>query len=160
MILMGAGACWWTSAMLIAKAISWSNLLGGSTLSYVLEIRHLSAMLNHVVGAGPGPAGACWLCVQGWTVAHFLAGKGVGLGLGLGSCCGSGCSVSCCLGLGFCCCCSSWRFSGSPSCVAPACCEAFRLPPSCLAVSSLPFFLASRASAASCTLALASTSTV
>jgi len=160
MILMSARACWWKSALLIANAISGSILLGGGTLSSLHKMRRLSAMLDLVVGAGPGLQGTFWLRIRGWTVSHLLAGTGGGLGLGLGSCRGSGCSVNCSLGLGWCCCCSSWRFSGSPSCVAPACCEASRPPPSRLVVSSLPSFLTSRAGAASCTLALASISAV
>jgi len=111
-------------------------------------------MLVPAIGAEPRPAGALWLWVRGWTVSHLRAGVGVVLGLGL--CCGSGCCSSSSLGLGFDCWCH-WRFSGSPSCVVPACCEASRSPPSCLAVSSHSSFLTSWACAASPTLALAST---
>jgi len=81
--------------------------------------------------------------------------------VGLGSFCGSGC-CSCCslgLGLGFGCCCS-WRFSGSPSCIAPAFCETTRPPPSCLEVTSLSCFLTSFRCAAPPTLAVARTSAV
>jgi len=159
MIVMWAGACWWKRALLIADGISWSILLGSGTLSSLFTIRHLSDMLYPVVRAGLGPVGAFGLCVCGWPVSHLLAEIGVGLGWGLGSCRGSGCSVSSSLGLGFCCCCS-WCFSGPPSCVAPACCEVCRPPPSCLAVSSRPSFLPSWAGAASRTLAWASSSTV
>jgi hypothetical protein len=83
----------------------------------------------------------------------------VGLGLGLGLRCGSGCNASCSFGLGFGCCCW-WRFSGPPSGIAPAYCEATRPPQSCLAVYSVPAFLASWAGAAWHTGALASTSVV
>jgi len=114
---------------------------------------------NRIVGAGFGPMGAFWLRVQGWSTYHLLAGKGVALGLGLGSCRSSDCNVSCSLALGFGCCCG-WRFSGSPSCVVPACCETSRPLPSCLAVSSLLSFLTSWAAATSHTVGLASTSAV
>jgi len=161
MILMWAGACWWKSALMIADAITWSILMGGGTLSYLLEIRCLSAMLNRVVRAGPGPTEDFWLCVRGWTVSHVLSGIGVGLRVGLGLCRGSGCSMSCSLGLGlgfgYCC---GWRFSGSPSCVAPVCCEATMPPLSCLAVSCLLSYLAPWAGAASHTLPFSSTSAV
>jgi hypothetical protein len=55
MILMWASAFWWKSALLIADAISWSILLQGSTLSSLLSLRRLSAMLDPAIGAGPGP---------------------------------------------------------------------------------------------------------
>ena len=58
MISKWAGAFWWKSALLIAYAISWSIILESSTLSSLLNIRHLSAILNPAVGAGPGPTGA------------------------------------------------------------------------------------------------------
>jgi len=104
--------------------------------------------------AGPRPAGAFRLWVCSWTVSHVLAG--VAVGLGLGSCCGSGRCFGCSLGLDVGCCCS-WRFSGYPSCVAPACCEASRPPPSCLAVLCLSSVRASWAGAALPTCASAST---
>jgi len=160
MILMWAGACWWKSTLLISDTISWSIWLAGSTLSSLLEIRCLTAMLNRVVGLGPGSEGAFGLCVGVWTVSHPLSGICVRSGWGLGSCRGSGCSVSCRLGLGFGCCCRSWCSSGSPSCIVPTCCVASRSPPLCLAVSSLPYFLASWASDASHFLSLASNCTV
>jgi len=157
MILMWARACWLKSALLIADAISCSILLGAGTLQSLHENRSLCTMLDQVVGAGP--VGAFWRCFQGWPVSQLLARMGVGLGLGLGLCHGSGCSVSCSLGLGFGCCCS-WRFSGSPSCVARASCEAWRPPPSCHAVSPVASFLAPCTGAASGTLAMASTTAV
>jgi len=159
MILMWAGACSWKSTLLIADAISWSILLGAGMLSSLLKIRHLSAMLDLVVRVWPGPVGTVWVCIHGRTISHLLVRIGVRLRLGLGSCCSSVCSVSCIFCLGYRCCCG-WRFSSSPSCIAPACCEASRPPPSCLAVSLLPSVLASWAGAASYTLAVASTSTV
>jgi hypothetical protein len=58
MILIWAEVCWWNSALLIADAISRFVLLGGGTLSSLLKMKHLSAMFNTVIGAGPGPAGA------------------------------------------------------------------------------------------------------
>jgi len=88
-----------------------------------------------------------------------VAGIGAYLGAGLGSCCSSGCGVRCSLSLGFSCCCG-WHFTGTLSCVVPACCETSRPAQSCRAVSSLPPFLAPWATAALCPLALASTSAV
>ena len=56
-ILMWAGAFWWNSALLIADAIAWSNLLESGTLLSLLSMWRLSAMLDPAVGAetGPGP---------------------------------------------------------------------------------------------------------
>jgi hypothetical protein len=85
----------------------------------------------------------------------LLPGISVGLRCGLDSCRGSGCRVSCSLGLGFGCYCG-WPYSGSPSCIAPACYKASRPPPSLLAVSYSPFYLDSWARAASGNLAMAS----
>jgi len=59
--------------------------------------------------------------------------------------------------LGFSCCCR-WHISGSPSGVAPGCCQVSRPPLCCLAVSSLAYFLASWASAVWRTRAVPSTS--
>jgi hypothetical protein len=58
MILMWAGAFWWKSALLIADAISWSIFVESGTLSSLLNIRRLCAMLDPAIGAGPGPTGA------------------------------------------------------------------------------------------------------
>jgi len=60
-IRMRAGALCWRSALLIADAISWSILLGGGTLLSLLDIRHLSAMLDSAVGEGYGPGAICAL---------------------------------------------------------------------------------------------------
>jgi len=161
MIQMWAGACRWKSALLIADAISWSILLWGGTLVSLLKIRRLSAMFDPVIGVGPGPPGNFWLCIRGCAISHCLAGTGVSIGLGFGLCRSSGCRVNCSfsLGLGFGCC-GSWRFSGSASCIVPACWEATRPPPSCLVVSSHPSVLAFWSCAALCTVALVSTSVV
>jgi len=81
MILMWAGTFWWKSALLIADAISWSILLGSGTLSSLLKIKPLSAILDPDVGAGAGPARAFLLWVWGGTVSHLLAAVGSDLGL-------------------------------------------------------------------------------
>jgi len=111
-------------------------------------------MLDREVGVGHGLVGAFWLLVWGWTVSHLLAR--VGVSLGLGACCCSDCCLSCSLGFGFGCCCS-WRFCGSPPCVAQACSVASGPPPSCLAFSSPRFFLNCWVGAASPALALTCT---
>jgi len=54
-IRMWAGAFWCKSALLIADEIFFSILLGGGTLSSLLNIRRLSAIRYPAVGAGPGP---------------------------------------------------------------------------------------------------------
>jgi len=60
MILMWVGAFWLKSALLIADAIYWSILLESGTLSSLLNIRHISTMLDPTAWArpGPGPTGA------------------------------------------------------------------------------------------------------
>jgi len=137
MILMWAGAFLWKSALLIADAISWSILLESSTLSSLLNMRRVSAILDPAVGAVPGPGltGALWLLSRGGTVSHRLAGVGADFGLGADH--GLGCSLSCRLGFGFWC--SCWSFSGLPSRVVSACCDASSSPPSVLAVILLSF---------------------
>jgi hypothetical protein len=72
-------------------------------------------------------------------VSHCQAGVGTDFGLGAG--CSLGCSLSC--SLGFCCCCSCWRFSGFSSRVVSLCCKASSPPPSLLPVFWLSFSLAS-----------------
>jgi len=161
MIQMWAAASWWNSALLIADAISWSILLGSGTLSSLLRIRHLSAMLEPVVRAGAGLASFFWF--RGGTVSHRLVGVGAGadvvapfgvdvalgvgvvVGAGFGAGAGArfgfgfgfgvGAELSCCPG------CSCWSSSGlfgSPVCVRSAGIEASRPTPSVSAfISSL-----------------------
>jgi len=105
-ILMWAGACWWNNALLIADAISWSMLLGSGTLSSLLGIMRLSAMLEPVVGAGAGLVSFFWF--RGGTISHCLVGVGadvvapfgvdVALGVGVGVVFGTGLGLG--LGLG------------------------------------------------------------
>jgi len=52
---MWAGAFWWKSALLVTDVMSWSSLFESGMLSSLFSIRHLSAMLDPTVGAGPGP---------------------------------------------------------------------------------------------------------
>jgi len=153
-IWMWAGAFRWESALLIADAISWSIMFGRGTSLSLLTIRRPSAMLDPDSGSGPGPADALCLWFRGCTQSHLLAG--VDLGSGLGSCCWLDCCLSRSLGLGLGCCCI-WCFSGLPRCIAPACCEASRPLPSCLAVSFVSTFVTSQVSTASPTWAFAST---
>jgi len=157
--LLWAGVRCWKSALLMTEVISWSNWLGAGKRSSLLRIRRLATIRHAAIDVGPSLVGAFWLWVQGSTFYHHLAG--VGAGLWLGSCCCSGFCLSCSFSLGWsfgwCC---SWRISNSPSCVAPASCEASRPPPSHLAVSSLSFFLTSWACAALPTLDFTSTSVV
>jgi len=128
---------------LIGDAISWSISLGRGKPSSLLNIRHLSAMLDPAVGAGPvtGPRlmGARWHLARGGTVTHRLVGVGADFALGLGR--GVGCSLSCSLSFGSCCSCS--HFSCHSSRVVSACCDASSPPPFVLAVISLSFYLPS-----------------
>jgi len=157
MIWMWVGALWWKSALLIDDARSWSILFGRGTLSSLHTIRRHSAWLDPAFRVGPRMVGAVWIWVHRWIVSHLLAGVGVDLGLGL--CCGSGCWLSGSFGLGFGRCCR-WPFSGSPSCIVPAHCEASRSPPPCLAVSAVPSLPACWVGAASPTPGVASPFTV
>jgi hypothetical protein len=71
-IPMWAEACWWNSALLIADPIPWSILLGSGTLSSLLRIGRLSAMLGPVVQAGAGLAS--FISFRDGTVSHSLVG--------------------------------------------------------------------------------------
>jgi len=153
MILRWAGPCWWKSALLIANAICWSILLGNGTLSSLLKIRRLSAMLEPVVGAGAGWASYIWFC--GGTVSHRLVGVstdvvapfrvdvalGIGASIGAGVGAGAGAGAGFGFGIGFVfnfgiaidLSCrpggSYWLFSGifsPPFCIRSASIEAFR----------------------------------
>jgi len=153
LIWMWPGAFYKESSLLNPNAISWSILVGRQTLSSLLCIRRLSAMLDPVFGVGPGLADSIWRCVWGWNISRPR--MAVGIGIGFGSCCGWDCYLSCSVGLGFGCCCS-WRFLGSLFCLVPACCEASSPVPCSLAVLSHSLFPACWANAALPALALAS----
>ena len=96
MILIWAGAFRWMSTVLIDDAISWACLLDISTLSSLLYIKHLSAMLDPAVGVGrgpgPGPVSTLRLLAQAEIVSHCLAGVDSDFGYGTG--CGLGCCVN------------------------------------------------------------------
>jgi len=141
MILMWAVACWSKSVLLMADDISWSILLGSGTLSSLLRVRCLSALLEPVVLAGAGQASFFWF--HGGTVSHHVVnvgtdvvtflgldeavavgvvvGLGAGAGFGIGF--GFGFDLSCQPGCG--CWCSSGFFGPSAS-VKSACIEASR----------------------------------
>jgi len=136
-IWMWAGAFLWQSVLMIADGISWSILLGIGSPSSLGKVRCLSAMLDPDVREGPGPADVLRLGVRGSTVFYLLSG--VRVIFDSGSCFCSDCYLSCSLGLGFSRCCS-WHFSGSPPCIAPACCVASTTSRSCLVVSFLSSF--------------------
>jgi len=133
MILMWACAFWWKSALLIGDAMSLSIVLWSGILSYLLNIKHLSAIFDPPIRAGRGHIRTLWILAPGGTVSHQLVGLGVDFGLG--SCCGWACSLSCCLGLGWCC---SWcPCSSPPSCIESGCFQSSSPPLSILAVLSL-----------------------
>jgi hypothetical protein len=151
MILMWAGGYWWNSALLIADSISWSILFGSGTLSSLLRIRRLSALLEPVVGAEARLAGFFWF--RGGTISHRLVsvsadviapfgaavalsvGVSVGVGAGLCACAGFVFEVG--LGFGF-----YFGFgigiywSCLPVCICCSCCcwcsSGFSGPPVCV----------------------------
>jgi hypothetical protein len=144
MIQMWAGAFRRMSTLVNVEAISCSILFESGTLSSLLNILRLSAMLDPAFGAGPrpGPGPACvlGLLAQSGTVSPHPAVEGAEFSLGTG--CDLGRSFGCSLGSS--CCCSGWRFSGASSSVVSACCAASSPHKSALAVISESFSLLAR----------------
>ena len=158
MIWTGARAFCWKSALLTGDAIFSYIFPGRRMLSSLLIISRLTAILNPDVRAGPGsdtvaflcnirrlavvfdPAGpmaALYLGVLSWTVSQKQASVGADVGSGLN--CGFSGTLSGRLSFG--CCCSCWRFSGSPCSVVSACGDASspsQSIPAALSLSSSP----------------------